>query len=45
MLDVPHFHVVFTLPAELRPLAMFAPSTAFDALFSAASKRAPAAAP
>jgi hypothetical protein len=24
MLDVPHFHVVFTLPSELRPLAAYA---------------------
>jgi hypothetical protein len=24
MLDVPHFHIVFTLPSELRPLAAFA---------------------
>jgi len=25
LVDAPHFHVVFTLPAELRPLAAFAP--------------------
>jgi Putative transposase len=35
MLDVPHFHVVFTLPAELRPLARAAPARVFDALFQA----------
>jgi Putative transposase/Transposase zinc-binding domain len=35
MLDVPHFHVVFTLPAELRPLARVAPGPVFDALFQA----------
>jgi hypothetical protein len=33
MLDVLHFHVVFTAPAELRPLAAFAPRVIFDALF------------
>ena len=32
MLDMKHFHVVFTLPAELRPLARFAPAVIFDAL-------------
>jgi predicted Zn-ribbon and HTH transcriptional regulator len=37
LLDVPHFHVVFTLPAELRPLAAFAPCTIYDALFHAAA--------
>ncbi len=37
MLDVKHFHVVFTLPAELRPLAAFAKDAAFGALFRAAS--------
>jgi hypothetical protein len=36
MLDVPHFHVVFTLPAELRPLAAFARKDVFCALFRAA---------
>lgn len=36
MLDVPHFHVVFTLPAELRPLAAFAPRVVFNALFRVA---------
>jgi hypothetical protein len=33
MLDVSHFHVVFTLPAELRPLAAFAPRIVYDAMF------------
>jgi hypothetical protein len=37
LLDVGHFHVVFTLPAELRPLARSAPEVVFDALFHAAS--------
>jgi Putative transposase/Transposase zinc-binding domain len=37
MLDVKHFHVVFTLPAELRPLAAFAKESVFAALFQAAS--------
>jgi hypothetical protein len=37
MLDVTHFHVVFTLPAELRPLAAFAPRVLYNALFHAAS--------
>jgi hypothetical protein len=36
MLDVRHFHVVFTLPSELRPLAAFAPRTVLDALMRAA---------
>ncbi len=38
MLDVRHFHVVFTLPAELRPLARFAPRVVFDALMQAAHR-------
>jgi Putative transposase/Transposase zinc-binding domain len=38
MLDTGHFHVVFTLPAELRPLAAFAPRTVYDALFRAAAR-------
>lgn len=38
MLDVPHFHVVFTLPAELRPIATFAPCVVYDALFHASTK-------
>jgi hypothetical protein len=33
MLDVPHFHVVFTLPSELRPLAAFARPVVFQTLF------------
>jgi hypothetical protein len=37
MLDVPHFHVVFTLPSELRPLAAFARRVVLRALFRAAS--------
>jgi hypothetical protein len=36
LLDIGHFHVVFTLPAELRPLAKHAPGTVFNALFCAA---------
>jgi hypothetical protein len=36
MLDVQYFHVVFTLPAELRPLAAFAPRVVYDALLRAA---------
>ena len=38
MLDVRHFHVVFTLPAELRPLAAFAPRVVYDALMRAAQR-------
>jgi hypothetical protein len=38
MLDVRHFHVVFTLPAELRPPAAFAPRALFAALFHAAER-------
>lgn len=37
LLDVPHFHVVFTLPAELRPLGAFAPDAVFGLLFSCAA--------
>ena len=37
LLPVGHFHVVFTLPAELRPLARFAPAAIYNALFAAAS--------
>jgi hypothetical protein len=36
LLDVRHFHVVFTLPSELRFLAKLAPKEVFDALFEAA---------
>jgi hypothetical protein len=38
ILPVRHFHVVFTMPAELRPLARFAPEEVFAALFQVASK-------
>jgi hypothetical protein len=38
MLEVPHFHVVFTLPAELRPLAAFARRVVFRALFRVAHR-------
>lgn len=37
LLDVLHFHVVFTLPAELRPLALFAPAVVFGLLFICAA--------
>jgi hypothetical protein len=37
LLDVGHYHVVFTLPAELRPLAKLAPELLYAALFAAAS--------
>ena len=35
LLPLPHFHVVFTVPAELRPLARFAPRAFYDELFAA----------
>jgi hypothetical protein len=38
ILPVPHFHVVFTLPAELRPLVLFRREVLFDMLFSCASR-------
>jgi hypothetical protein len=38
LLPVRHFHVVFTLPSELRPVARFRPAELFDALFAAASE-------
>jgi hypothetical protein len=38
MLDVRHFHVVFTLPAELRPLAAFSARVVYEALFHAAGR-------
>jgi len=38
MLEVRHFHVVFTFPAELRPLAAFAPRVVYDALMRAAHR-------
>lgn len=37
LLPVKHFHVVFTLPSELRPLAKVHPRDVFGALFAAAS--------
>lgn len=37
LLPVRHFHVVFTMPSELRPLAKALPRVVFDALFAAAS--------
>jgi hypothetical protein len=37
LLPVRHFHVVFTLPSELRPVAKAVPRVVFDALFAAAS--------
>lgn len=38
MLACGYFHVVFTLPSELRPLAAFSPRAVFDALFHAAGR-------
>ena len=38
LLDVGHFHVVFTLPSELRLLARLAPREVFNALFHAATE-------
>ena len=38
LLPVGHFHVVFTLPQQLRSLARYAPRAVFDALFAAASQ-------
>jgi hypothetical protein len=38
LLPVPYFHVVFTLPSELNPLAIHAPKAVYDALFTAAWK-------
>lgn len=37
LLPTRHFHIVFTLPSELRPLAKALPRAVFDALFAAAS--------
>jgi hypothetical protein len=37
-LDVGHFHIVFTVPAQLRALAQFAPRVVYDAIFSAAAE-------
>jgi hypothetical protein len=36
LLPVPYFHVVFTLPSELNPLALQHPKVVYDTLFSAA---------
>jgi hypothetical protein len=38
VLPVPHFHVVFTLPAELRVLARSDPRSLYDLVFAAASE-------
>lgn len=38
LLPVRHFHVVFTVPSELRALTRFAPRFVFDALFRAAAE-------
>jgi hypothetical protein len=38
LLPVRHFHVVFTVPSELRSLARFRPRVVFDALFRAAAE-------
>lgn len=37
VLPVPHFHVVFTLPAGLRPLVAFRPKLLYELLFETAS--------
>jgi predicted Zn-ribbon and HTH transcriptional regulator len=37
VLPTRHFHVVFTLPSELRALARFRPTLVFDMLFAAAA--------
>jgi len=37
ILPVAHFHVVFTLPAALRPLAAYRPALVYDLLFETAS--------
>ncbi len=36
LLPVPYFHVVFTLPSELNPLALHQPKAVYDSLFGAA---------
>lgn len=36
LLPVPYFHVVFTLPSELNPLALHHPKLVYDSLFGAA---------
>ena len=38
LLPVRHFHVVFTLPSELRGLSKFRPRELYDALFAAAAE-------
>jgi hypothetical protein len=38
LLDVRHFHVVFTLPSELRWLAKLAPTVVFDTMFEVAKR-------
>jgi hypothetical protein len=38
LLSVRHFHVVFTLPSELRALARYAPRAIFSALFASANE-------
>jgi hypothetical protein len=37
ILPIPYFHVVFTLPAQLRPLCLLHPVPLFNTLFAAAS--------
>jgi DNA-directed RNA polymerase subunit RPC12/RpoP len=37
ILPIPHFHVVFTLPSEFRPLARTHPREIYDALFKCVS--------
>ncbi len=38
LLPARHFHVVFTLPAQLRPLCQHAPRAMYDALFVTATE-------
>jgi hypothetical protein len=38
LLDVGHFHVVFTLPAQLRSLAKYVPEILYPAIFAAAAE-------
>jgi len=38
ILAVPHWHVVFTLPSQLRALAKYKPKPIYDALFHAATE-------
>jgi len=38
LLPIPHFHVVFTLPSELRPVARKHPRLVYDALLRAAAE-------